>query len=136
MRQLLIYLVLAALLLAGLGIWQMFRDTGQGALLVQKYTDINDLPSNYKDLVKAAAKALPDIGPDADFGFAASPEEVMPRANTDNPILKEMESTRNVRWLGKVLVSKDKAAPREWLYVIENGQVNKLVPMQATHQPE
>ena len=79
MRQLLIYLVLAALLLAGLGIWQIFRDTGQGALLVQKYTDINDLPSNYKDLVKAAAKALPDIGPDADFGFAASPEEVMPR---------------------------------------------------------
>lgn len=133
MRQILIYLVLAALLLAGLGIWQIFRDTGQGELLVQKYTDINDLPSNYKDLVKAAAKAMPDIGPDADFEFAESPEEVMPKAGTDNPILREMEATRNVRWLGKVVISNDKATPRDWLYIIENGQVNKLVPLHETH---
>lgn len=133
MRQILIYLVLAALLLAGLGIWQIFKDPGQGKLLLQKYYNINDLPANYKDLVKAAAGTMPDIGPDADFEFAASPEEVAPRAETDNPILKEMEATRNVRWLGKVTISKAKATPREWLYIIENGQVNKLVPLHGAH---
>lgn len=134
MRQILIYLVLAASLLAILGGWQIFRNTGQGELLVQKYTDINDLPANYKELVMKAAKALPAIGPDAKFEFAASPDEVVPKDASDNPVLKEMESTRNVRWLGKVIVSRDEAIPREWLYIIENGQVNKLVPLQATHQ--
>lgn len=127
MKQILIYLVMAAALLGAILGWQVFNNTGQGALILQKFADINDLPSDFKELVSKKVHDLPQIGPDARLEFGPTPDEIMPKTRSTNPILKDMEETRNVRWLGKFTITRDNV-PEEWFYVIENEQVVRLAP--------
>lgn len=129
MRQIILYAILGALLLAVIGGWQIFTDERQGELLLQKYVDINDLPANYRELVMRAATTMPEIPHNSKFEFAGSPDEIFNDSGAKNPLPEALEDTRNVRWLGKFKIIKEDGVERSFLYVIENGRVSKITPV-------
>lgn len=128
MRQIILYTILGALLLLVIGGWQIFTDKREGELLLQKYVDINDLPANYRELVINAATTMPEIPHNSKFEFDGAPDEIPNESGGKNPLLKTMEETRNVRWLGKFKITKDDGMERSFLYVLENGRVSKITP--------
>ena len=129
MRQIVLYTILGALLLVIIGGWQIFTDKREAELLLQKYVDINDLPTNYRELVIDAATTMPEIPRNSKFEFDGSPDEISNKSGGKNPLLKTMEDTRNVRWLGKFKITKENGMERSFLYVIENGRISKITPL-------